>query len=109
MYITVKEQPKLCKTYVDDTFIIQRADTLRELMEHINSIDPSVELITEGIRLMAPFPVLVRKFNQNVIEHCENICIEYQNTETSIYYGSHTVTEQKDVLAQKPLELKENI
>ena len=51
--------PRLWKRYVDDTFVILQQSHSEELLQHINSVDPSIQFTTEEAKQDGSMPFLV--------------------------------------------------
>ena len=49
---TAVNPPRIWKRYVDDTFVIQQQSNREELLQHINSMDPSIIFTAEETDLM---------------------------------------------------------
>ena len=52
------DPPRLCKRYVDDTFVILQQSKREEFLQHINSVDPSIKFTTEEPREDVSMPFL---------------------------------------------------
>ena len=50
--------PMLWKIYADDTFVIRQQSQKEELLQHINSVDPSINFTTEETRPDGSMPFL---------------------------------------------------
>ena len=50
--------PRLWLRYVDDTFVIQKEENKQIFLEHINSVDPAINLTVEDIKQDGAIPFL---------------------------------------------------
>ena len=53
---TAVNPPRWWKRFVDDTFVILKKDHKEEFLQHINSVDPSIQFTTEEQKSMVPCP-----------------------------------------------------
>ena len=55
---TAEYPPKVCKRYVDDTFVVIEADKKQGVLDHIKSVDPFIHFTTEDARTDGSIPFL---------------------------------------------------
>ena len=79
---TAVNPPRWWKRFVDDTFVVLKKDKKEEFLQHINSVDPSIQFTTEAQKEDGSIPfldILVTpsgRWNINIQKYTESLPIQ---------------------------------
>ena len=56
--LSTSPYPRLCQRYVADTFVIQKEIYKQDFLQHINSVDPAIQIKVENNKADGAIPFL---------------------------------------------------
>ena len=94
--------PRLWQRYVDDTYVIQEEIHKQDFLQHINSVDPAIQVTVENNKEDGAIPFLDTIIKPEVLGICLSLCTGSLLTQTSTYSGTVTTTSQQSLVLSTP-------
>ena len=96
---TLPNNPHLWLRFVDDTFVILKAEHSQQLLQHINTQDPNIQFTVEEPYQDGSLPFLDTKVTPGPNNTFSPQFTESQPTQTNIYTGTVSTSYQQNTVS----------
>ena len=100
--LSTAPHPQIWQRYVNDTSVIQKEIHKQDFLQHINSVDPTIQFTVENNKEDGAIPFLDTIVKPEADGNLSITVYRNPHTQTSTYSGTVTTTSQQSLVLSTP-------